>query len=226
MYRFAGLFIFLVASGAAVLVWLLARWLVASGAERAWARWAGKVSDTARSPLAYAGLGALAAGLIAAGILPAFQPEVLARATLVPILLLGGMLLLLAYALVEVGQGAAKRPGALLIFAAGINIALVFGHVMDGVATWVALEDPFGFGIPQYSEKHPFSEFLLRYWDGFLVPAAKLVMVLVVAWVLDRDILDDSKRDECNLVGLVKMAIFVLGFAPGLRDLLRLAMGV
>src|SRR5581483_6389330 len=107
---------------------------------------------------------------------------------------------------------------AILAFALGLNAALVFGHMIDGISTWVALKDPLGFGIPPYSEKHPFSDFLLRYLGGFLYPLAKLLMILVVVWLLDRE--TEGKEEDRNMVGLVKMAIFVLGFAPGLRDLL------
>lgn len=225
MYPNAGFFIFACALLAALVVWGLARALVAYGVEARWGRLAARVPASLDKRAMWTALGLLAFALLAAGTIPRLAPffqGVPRQDVLIPLAGLAGLVLLLVYAFLTVGRGVAARPGALLVFAAGINVALVFGHVMDGVATWVALEDPFEFGLPQYSEKHPFSEFLLRYWNGFLFPAAKIAMVLVVAWVLDRE----AKEEDRNLVGLVKMAIFVLGFAPGLRDLLRLTMGV
>ena len=225
MYLQAGGFILACALLAAAAVWALARALVAYGMEGRWASAASRVPAALDKRIGWLGAALIAFALLAAGTVPRLAPffsGLPRQDLLIPGAGLAGLLLLVAFAFLTVGRGVAARPGALLLFAAGINVALVFGHVMDGVATWVALEDPFNFGLPQYSEKHPFSEFLLRYWDGFLFPAAKISMVLVVAWVLDRE----AKEEDRNLVGLVKMAIFVLGFAPGLRDLLRLTMGV
>lgn len=227
MYPLAGVVILTIALSTAGTVWLLARYLVKSGAERRLAALADKIPKNAPKVLGYSGLAAFSLFALGSGLIPALTLTLPNRETTLPGLALLGAVALAAYAFLEVSKGAAKRPGVLLIFAAGINLALVVGHVIDGVSTWIALSDPFNFGIPQYSEKHPFSEVLLRYWGGFLFPVAKLVMVLVVAWVLDREIKESPESlDERNLVGLVKMAIFVLGFAPGLRDLLRLAMGV
>ena len=85
----------------------------------------------------------------------------------------------------------------------GVNASLCDGSTRFvtnniNLATWVALNDPFGFGIPQYSEKHPFSEILLRYWNGFMFPFAKVLLVLIVVWVLDRDIKQET-TDEANM---------------------------
>lgn len=225
MYLQAGFFILACATLASLVVWGLARVLVAYGVEAKWARAASRIPEAFDRRVGWLAVGLVAFALLAAGTVPRLAPfftSLPRQDVLIPGAALLGLVLLLVFAFLTVGRGIAARTGVLLLFAAGINVALVFGHVIDGVATWVALEDPFGFGLPQYSEKHPFSEFLLRYWNGFLFPAAKLAMVLVVAWVLDRE----AKEEDRNLVGLVKMAIFVLGFAPGLRDLLRLTMGV
>ena len=233
----AGAFILLSALLVAGLVYALAVSLTRSRVPQAWGRVAGRVDLRLEKAVGWAGVGAVALAALMAGILPAFTPffeDVPSKERLIPLLGMGGLALLAAFTFVHVGREAGRKPGVFLLFAAGINLALVVGHMIDGLSTWVALEDPLGFGIPPYSEKHPFSEFLLRYWDGFLFPAAKLLMVLVVAWLMDREPAEGeagqasarSMADERNLVGLVKMAIFVLGFAPGLRDLLRLSMGV
>lgn len=231
-FLLAGAFVLAMSALVAAVVYGASRWLVHSGGGAAWGRLASRVPERVQRGLGVYGGIALVAGLLLAGILPALTPlvqRVPARELVIPGLMLGGFLALVVFAFLHVGRDECRHPGTLLLFSAGINVALVFAHMVDGLATWVALEDPIGFGIPQYGEKHPFSEFLLRYWDGFLFPFTKLVMVLVVAWMLDResrDATDAASLDSRNMVGLVKMAIFVLGFAPGLRSLLRLTMGV
>lgn len=231
-FLLAGAFILSMAALVAALVYALSRSLGRSRLADRWGQLASRVPAKTEKTLGQLGAAALVAGLLLAGILPGLAPlvqQVPARERLVPLLTLGGAALLLAFALSHVGREHARHPGALLLFTVGINVALVFAHMVDGLATWVALNDPVGFGIPAYSEKHPFSDFLLRYWDGFLFPFTKLMMVFVVAWMLDRESRDapaEASLDSRNMVGLVKMAIFVLGFAPGLRDVLRLTMGV
>lgn len=236
-YLVAGAFILASAVLVASLVHLLGRALGRSEAPARFGAKAARVTPETERRIGWAGGLALVAALLLSGTVPAFADlagQVPARALLLPLLAFGGLALLVAFAVLHVGREAALRPGVLGIYAAGMTAALVLGHMIDGLATWVALNDPLNFGIPQYSEKHPFSEFLLRYWDGFLFPFSKLMLVLVVVWLLDRETRKalsakdgaEPSLDERNMVGLVKMAIFVLGFAPGLRDVLRLTMGV
>ncbi|HUR67720.1 MAG TPA: DUF63 family protein [Candidatus Thermoplasmatota archaeon] len=230
-FLLAGAFVLAMAALVAALVYAGARWLGRSRLADRWAAAGARVPESTERALGKWGAIALGIGLLLAGILPNLAPlvqQVPYREGLIPALMLGGLAALVAFAFVHLGRERSRVPGALLVFALGINVALVFAHMVDGLATWVALADPVGFGIPQYSEKHPFSEFLLRYWNGFLFPFTKLLMVLVVAWMLDREARTPQGEsfDSRNMVGLVKMAIFVLGFAPGLRDVLRLTMGV
>lgn len=125
---------------------------------------------------------------------------------------------------------AVTRPYA-LIFTSGVAATLVFGHMIDGFATWVALKDPFGFDFGAYEEKHPVSDLLLKAFAGtpfagLLFPIVKLVMVLVVIHLLHKEFGSKPVGDpERTLGGLVQMAVFVLGFAPGVRDVLLVMMG-
>lgn len=135
---------------------------------------------------------------------------------------------LLAFVLSRKLTGKARENA--LLYAGGLNLALVFGHALDAFATWIALLDPLGFDLPRYAEKHPFSDFLLQlgagtWFHGLAFPIAKLAMIALVIWILDREFKEENPGDR-ELVGLIKMAIFVLGFAPGTRDLLRVTMGV
>lgn len=237
----AGLFIASLAVIIVGLVFFGARGLVKSGLAARWGALCARLPEKLPSQLGWAGAVMLALFLVVSGAINVAQgvvANVPAKEVVIPVLGLGGLLLLVAFALLHVGQETARHPSVLLIYTVGINLALVLGHMIDGIATWVALEGTELFGLPTYSEKHPFSDFLLRVGGstlkGFGFPVAKLLMVFIVVWVLDREtarLAPDGRdaaawSDERNLVGLVKMAIFVLGFAPGMRDLLRLSMGV
>jgi len=107
-----------------------------------------------------------------------------------------------------------------------LGFAIVLGQGIDGLATWFALKDPFHFGLGSYGEKHPVGEILLRYWGGLLFPVAKLVLAIGLVWFFARE--REAGRAEGKdgeLLTLLAIAIFALGFGPGLRDTLRLMMG-
>ncbi len=118
-------------------------------------------------------------------------------------------------------------------YAKPINLAMVLAHMIDGWTTYIAIEDPFAFGLGGYGEKHPVSEYFLGFGDGLGFPVLKLLMVLVIIYLLDEgleepdnELTPEEEEVEENMVGLVKFAIFVLGFAPGLRGVARVVMGV
>lgn len=129
------------------------------------------------------------------------------------------------------GRRADERLGA---FAMPLNLGLVYGHMLDGFASFIAIcSNPagfckgatvFGLTLPSYGEKHPVSNLMLGSLDGWLFPIVKLALVVGIIWALDVMYRKDLEK-EPQLGGLVKMAILVLGLAPGLRDYLRLAMG-
>ena len=75
-----------------------------------------------------------------------------------------------------------------------------------------------------YAEKHPASNVLLEIW-GPLFPIVKFVLIIVVVYVFDV-LYKDELKDHMTLVNLLKIGILILGFSPGLRDLLRVTMGV
>ena len=104
-----------------------------------------------------------------------------------------------------------------------LNLSMLFGHLMDGVATYISIKDPFMMGL-YYSEKHPASNFLLDIW-GPLFPIVKFLLIIVVIYVFDI-LYKDELKEYVNLVNLLKIGILILGFSPGLRNLLRVTMGV
>ncbi|HEV8359909.1 MAG TPA: DUF63 family protein [Candidatus Thermoplasmatota archaeon] len=132
------------------------------------------------------------------------------------------------------GKLGSKVKPELAAYKVPVNLGLVYGHMLDGFASFIAIcSNPagactgavvFGLSLPNYGEKHPVSNALLGFGNGWVFPLIKLVLVLAIIWVLDVSYRKDLEKDP-NLGGLVRMAILVLGFAPGMRDYLRLAMG-
>ncbi|MBI2583973.1 MAG: DUF63 family protein [Candidatus Aenigmarchaeota archaeon] len=150
------------------------------------------------------------------------------------------------FALVLLIPAGSQNPGALLI-AAGITAAwgvviyagyryrekirqlawmtkenslLLFTHMFDASTTFTALQF---YASQGYFEQHVLSNFLI----GFLGPAGqfllKLIVVPLVLWVLDKEL---RKDEEKQLRGFLKIAVFIVGFAPGLRNIIRLVIGV
>jgi len=111
------------------------------------------------------------------------------------------------------------RPG-LTAFTTGVSTLLVFGHMLDASATFVAI-DFFG-----YWEKHVLPRFMIEVTGSavVMIPMKFLVVGLVI-YILDVAFKDDTELNP-RLVGLVKIAVLVLGMAPGCRDVLRLGLGV
>lgn len=146
-----------------------------------------------------------------------------------------GLPLLVALAVYGAGKALSARDARFLAYTVPLNLGLFYGHMLDGFASFVAIcsnaastvcngATIFGLSLPDYGEKHPVSAVLLTYLDGWLFPIIKFCLVVGIVWVLDVEYRKDLEKER-NLGGLVKMAILILGLAPGLRDLLRLIMG-
>jgi len=91
------------------------------------------------------------------------------------------------------------------------NTGIVCAHLLDAAATFTALTF-FGF-----SEQH-----VLPRAAGFIFgPVSmfilKIAVLLPVLWLIDR------YADDEQFKGLLKIAVLVLGMAPGVRDMLTLA---
>ncbi len=104
-----------------------------------------------------------------------------------------------------------------------LNLAMLFGHLIDGLASYISIKDPFNMGL-SYAEKHPASELLLNIW-GPLFPIVKFLLIIVIIYVFDILYKKELQGNQ-RLVNLLKIGILILGFSPGLRDLLRVTMGV
>lgn len=117
----------------------------------------------------------------------------------------------------------AKRAGS-IIFSSGINLSLIFAHMLDGWTSYFAVVNPLGMDI-NYGEKHPIPLFLMGHFYGLAYPVAKLVIIAGVIYAMDF-YLKDELGEKPILKGLIKFFILVLGLAPGLRDMLRILMGI
>jgi len=110
------------------------------------------------------------------------------------------------------------------VFSSPINLFMIFGHQLDGIASYVSIYDPLKMGLPTYIEKHPASDFLLQIWPP-LFPIVKFILIIGIIYILDI-LYSEELQSQKLFVNLLKIGIFILGFAPGLRDLLRVMMGV
>ena len=106
----------------------------------------------------------------------------------------------------------------LLVYRKPLNLAMLAGHMLDGITTYISI---MWLG---YGEKHPASNVLLNIW-GPLFPIIKFILIIVVIYVFDV-LYKDELKDYLNLINLIKIGIFIIGFSAGLRDILRVTMGV
>lgn len=96
-----------------------------------------------------------------------------------------------------------------------LNYSIVAAHLLDASATHVSVT------FFPYSEQHVLTSFVASFFGttAILFPL-KFLIVFAVLVLLDRYIPGEEKA----LKGLTKLALLILGLAPGLRDLFRLAM--
>lgn len=97
----------------------------------------------------------------------------------------------------------------------GAVLAVVGAHALDGATTWMVLRDPFGMGFEGFGERNPVSLSLVSLSNGWPYFAVKLALpVALLALVRTED-------DEPRLRAFLLFAVFVLGFGPGMSNLLQ-----
>jgi uncharacterized membrane protein len=120
-------------------------------------------------------------------------------------------------------------------FFSPINLLLLFSQMLDGFATAIGIDSG------GYSEKHVLSKALIdiarstgqRYHIGFLqshptffgFTTVKLAISLLVISAIDGSARSESER-QSPIIGLVKFAIIMVGIGPGIRDFVRMSLGV
>lgn len=99
--------------------------------------------------------------------------------------------------------------------------AAVFSQSLDGAASFVGV----GFGTPtaSYFEQHVVSGAVMQLGTPLAFFVLKALFVLAVVEILRRELREKREENQKNFILLL---IIILGLAPGLRDLLRIACGV
>jgi len=105
-----------------------------------------------------------------------------------------------------------------------LNLSMLTGHLIDGFTSYISIYDPLRMGLPSYIEKHPASNGLMELWPP-LFPIVKFLLIIVAIYLFDV-LYKKELQQYTRLVNLIKIGIFILGVSPGLRDLLRVTMGV
>ncbi len=97
------------------------------------------------------------------------------------------------------------------------NRLLFYAHFYDATSTFVGVD------FMGYWEQHVLSRFLIKHTGtAASMYALKFIVIFLVVWLLDQVIESEEEKEMANFM---KMVIFILGFAPGTRNLLRMLMG-
>ncbi len=94
-----------------------------------------------------------------------------------------------------------------------LNRMVFFGQMLDASATFVALQ----FG--NCSEQHVLSAGIINAFGPFAFVVVKFALMLLVLYYADKEMEDAKTRD------FIKILVAIIGFAPGIRDALTLAVG-
>ncbi len=112
-----------------------------------------------------------------------------------------------------------KKYKSLSVYILGSNVLLFFAHFLDASATFV------GTDIYGYCEKHPLPSFLINLsGTGAVMFPLKFILIFLIIYIIDITYKKEIK--DKTLIGLIKICVFILGMAPGIRDMLRIGIGV
>ncbi len=153
-----------------------------------------------------------------AAYLEAHGGEIVTHPEAVPIVLAISVGVTLA--VYAVGRKLMSKREVAGIYTAPINILIVFGQMLDAAATYVGV-DRYG-----YAEKHPVPDFLFQTFgtSAVFIPI-KLALACAIVYIMDISFKEELKTYPI-LKGLIKIIVIILGLAPGIRDMLRTAMGI
>lgn len=182
----------------------------------------------ASEPLVYLTIALFAAGALATG-------RLVRRPVLAPLALGSLALAALLVTLLPRASAEGLRLGAILLVFAAVPalvlgyaswrlrphdplaavVAVVGAHALDGATTWNVLRDPLGLGFEGYGERNPVSLSLVSLSNGWPYFAVKLALPLVLLAMLR------TEAREARLRAFLLFAVFVLGFGPGMANLLQ-----
>lgn len=97
------------------------------------------------------------------------------------------------------------------------SLALFAAHFLDASATFVGID------FYNYGEKHVLPSLLINIFGTAVVMyALKFIVVALVVYLLD---IKYKALLDSNAKWLVRICVFILGAAPGIRDALRISVG-
>lgn len=96
-----------------------------------------------------------------------------------------------------------------------VNVSVLLAHIFDATSTFVAM------AFFNYQEQHVIPTFLIdNYGSPIIMYPVKIIVILVILYIIDREIENKTANN------LLKLSIFILGLAPGIRNCLTLIMSV
>ncbi len=101
------------------------------------------------------------------------------------------------------------------IFQRPENLAIIFAHLLDGCATFIA------YNYYGFYEEHLLPIYLISLAgdSAIIMVPVKLVVILLVLYLIEKWHEEEKDKDEL-LYRVIKITIFILGIGPGLRDTL------
>ncbi|MFH1631285.1 MAG: DUF63 family protein [Candidatus Aenigmatarchaeota archaeon] len=105
------------------------------------------------------------------------------------------------------------------------NSGILGAHMFDASTTFTALS------YFNYYEQHVVSNVAISIVGPIAQFILKIVVVVAVLWALDKYLKDETNPlgevvSNTQLRNFIKVAILILGFAPGLRNFIRLGLGI
>jgi len=124
------------------------------------------------------------------------------------------------YAIPILVLAAAPAYVAWLYFKDRVYAGIVAGQALDGAATFFIIDIFSGISGKQYFEQHVFSagigDMFGTYFTFYIV---KILIAFAAAHVLRGEKMDEEGKR------FIALALMIMGFAPGLRDILRMMIG-
>ncbi|MBE8539139.1 DUF63 family protein [Geoglobus acetivorans] len=93
---------------------------------------------------------------------------------------------------------------------------VLFGQLLDGASSFLGIQ------YLGYWELHVLPRFFIDLAGPWVMIPLKLAVIVPLLYLIDSE---RTKEDE-NLLGFIKFVVFTLGFAPGIRNGLRMMFGV
>ena len=95
-----------------------------------------------------------------------------------------------------------------------INFSILLAHLFDASTTYVAVE------YYNYYEQHVLPNAINQLFDTYLTLfPMKIIVIVAVLYIIDQYF------DDLMIKNLLKLTVFVLGLAPGLRNIFTMAIG-